>query len=122
MAVIKAMKMAQVRNEEAICGNCPYWKRKERNECDIEDEFVDTTHGHCRRYAPPRVINMPDSVEPISLESHWCGEQPDFWKDEEPVYVKCCICGEDIVNKDGVVAKGGFRHVGCVSITRVKEV
>jgi hypothetical protein len=53
------------RNENATCGNCPYW----------DEEKKDGRYGYCRRHS----IQPGDEV-PTSGPKNWCGEHPDFWQ------------------------------------------
>ena len=58
-----AKTMTIIRNEEANCGNCPYWKNKEGTGIT----------GSCHRRASSNHHDWP----PRSC-SDWCGEHPDF--------------------------------------------
>jgi hypothetical protein len=46
------------RNENATCGNCPYWGVLPKSKC-----------GMCRLY--------PADLEKLNVE--WCGKHPEFW-------------------------------------------
>jgi hypothetical protein len=58
------------RNENATCGNCPYWA-------------VGRTPvaGECRHLSP-RLING-DEIWLHTCDSDWCGQHPEFWMPDE---------------------------------------
>jgi len=55
------------RNENANCGNCPYWKRTAMGWWDDGLLF-----GWCR-YWPSKIKKR---------DTEWCGQHPDFWETE----------------------------------------
>jgi hypothetical protein len=68
--------MTWKRNEQATCGNCPYWSK-----------YVDKLHpggklydgklfGNCQRTMG--VILSEDSG---TFNNDWCGDHPDFWEE-----------------------------------------
>lgn len=58
----------RVRNEAAVCGNCPYMAP-----CENERE---KNYGVC--CLSPMTANSDSLVMP---DKSWCGQHPDFWKE-----------------------------------------
>lgn len=60
------------RNENANCGNCPYWL------LSIPEDNI----GECHR-DNPRAVDPYRRWETTNIKE-WCGQHPDFW---EPVEI-----------------------------------
>jgi hypothetical protein len=56
-----------VRNTDARCYNCPYWK---------SDNHIRNTFGVCQRHSPG--LSSKDNTR--TLDYDWCGEHPDILK------------------------------------------
>jgi len=57
----------KTRNENATCGNCPYWHKQPREKGD---------NGWCLK-----TCSLAASNDGIIKRKGWCGEHPDFWKE-----------------------------------------
>ena len=48
---------------DSCCEKCTYWEPQDENK----------KLGDCRRY-PPFLNRLGNSVSPLTLPAHWCGE------------------------------------------------
>ena len=85
------------RNENANCGNCPYWKRTVMGWWDDGLLF-----GWCR-YWPSKIKKR---------DTEWCGQHPDFWEQAE-ITNTCPSCWPT----DDAVRTPEWTHVGVQSTT-----
>lgn len=68
------------RNKKATCGNCPYFDGSYTPEWGFHAPH---NFGMCKRYAPRAMPESPEGVNPPYMTvSNWCGEHPDFGKQQ----------------------------------------
>lgn len=91
------------RNENATCGNCPYWYA------------LDVEIGECRQ-DNAKVIDQDDGalVFPLVFKHEWCGQHPEFWLQVENMY-PCCVqsvCDQYVTGETKHVGDGHYYPEG----------